>query len=163
MVRKQISCMLLLLALSCALSCNAAALDIYDNGTISSTYTTMFTGLANKLSPLDDYVFCRSGQYTYTLAYGDLNLNGASFSGSDITLVTLTTNTGYNSTYTYTTTTQGSFSLNAGNNLVYSNLGNYPLLGEVVSYDYIQTLLFCVFALCVFIRPVFNFVLRNKQ
>lgn len=163
MVRKSLGCTLLLLALSCALSCSAAALSVYPEGNISSTYVTMFEGLVGKISPLDDYVFFRSGQYEYTFVYGDLSLGGSNFSGSDVDVVQVSYSSGYNATYDYTTSSLSSFTLNAGSTLVYSNLGSYPILGEVVSYEIIQAVLFCIIALCLFIRPIFAFVLRNKQ
>lgn len=159
----------ILAALACVLCCLAAmplaasAATVYD-GTISTTYITIFRDIASKFPVDTDYVFFRSGQYEYILVAGDLIWDGSMFTGENVTQYILTTNSSYNSSYEYGTASLDTFSLATGSSLVYSNLGNFPDLYE--RSDYLETA--GVFALAVFsasnlLRPVFIFCLRLKN
>ena len=157
-----------ILAVACALCCLAAlplaasAVTIYD-GTISTTYITIFRDIAAKLPLTSDYVFFRSGQYEYILVAGDLEYSGSMFTGSDLTQYIVKTNSNYNNSYEFGTATLNSFSLAPGGALVYSNLGSFPDLYQRSDYAlssliFANALLFC----CFLIRPIFNFTLRMR-
>ena len=145
---------------------NAFAYSVYNEGNISSTYTTIFEDIVSGISPQEDYVYYRSGQYEYTLAVGkDMYLvDKTVYSTEKTKLYIITTNSGYNSYYTYSTSEVYDFQLNLGNNLVYTNLGGYPLLEERgVLYDYLQTYILCIVAICLFVRSIFAFTYRTRN
>lgn len=156
------SCCVMLLAYTT----DTFAYSIYSEGNISSTYTTIFEDIVQGLSSSDDYVFWRSGQYEYTMITGNLELYGSTFSSPDlVTEYSITTGTGYNSYYTYTVTEDiSAFTLNSENYLVYSNLGNYPILierGALYEYSTLATLI--IIGCCLLLRPMFDFVLRYRN
>ena len=149
---------LLMGALLVASPMQALAIDnIYTEGNISSTYTSIMEDVLQSTEISDDYVYFRSGQYTYTLITGDLDLNGSVFTGLEVDRYTITTSTGnYNQTYTYSHSTDTNFSLNAQNYLVYSNLGYYPTLIERSAiYEYSTIILLSIGLILgvVFLRP----------
>lgn len=126
-----------------------------------NTYSAIAAKMLLKVGPFSDYVFWRSGQYVYTLAVGDLELNGTTFSSSeDVTLYTFQLDTGYSGTYTLSSRSD-TLTLSAGSYIVFSNLGYYPLL----DYDSfgLAHLCFLVAVACglLAIRPIFGFVLRT--
>ena len=104
-----------------------AALSSYQTyyGLISSQYIDMFRGLASKLRINEHYVCARVSQYSYIFAHGDLRLSGKQFSGNNITVVTYhTDNNGY-----FSSAVDSTFTLNAQNYIVYSDLGkDFPSL-----------------------------------
>lgn len=106
--------------------------DASNDYNLGTTNQAIFAGLANKVPFGQHYVFWRDGQYSYKFAYGDLSLDGIVFSGSGAVTICDYSYTGssYNNYYTYTVSTDNSFSLSAGQMLVYSDLGNYPEIGE---------------------------------
>lgn len=162
MVRKGLITVLMAVCLIFPMGIQATAAEPYD-GTISTTYITIFRDVAAKISPFDDYVFYRSNQYEYTLVSGDLRLDADRITADAVTIYTINTDNSYNSTYSYTVSNGGSFSLDVGDNLVYSNLGNYPDLIERNSYETMALLVgFCVALGMFIIRPLYNFVLRLK-
>ena len=125
----------------------------YDN--VGTSNISMLQGLAGKVSPVEDYVYARTGDYQYVFAWGDLSLSGTDFSGSvDYAVYERTGN--YNSSYTYTVYHDDAFSLHAGNYFVYSSLGNYPLIGGNDNVRWLAPLcvgLFIVAGLLLFILP----------
>ena len=157
-----------ILAVACALCCLAAlplaasAATIYD-GTISTTYITIFRDIASKLPITADYVFFRSGQYEYILVAGDLEYSGSMFTGSDLTQYIVKTNSSYNNSYEFGTATLDTFNLAPGGALVYSNLGSFPDLYD--RSDYTLVGIFFAIALCFccyLIRSIFDFTLRMR-
>ena len=84
--------MLVLGLLLVATPSRAYAYDIYDSGNISNTYTEIFKDIIEGLPSNDDYVYFRSGQYTYTLLVGDFEYNNKKFTGEEYTDYTITTN-----------------------------------------------------------------------
>lgn len=116
---------------------------VYD-GSMSSTYVNYAKDTVSKLGPGVHYVFFRPSQYQYRLVYGaDLEVDGSNFSGSGLSYVAYDTRY-----YTVSSGNEGSFSLAAGNYLVYTDLeGMYPSLDSGVrNYEFITLLLFCGFA-----------------
>lgn len=145
---------------------NAFAYSVYNEGNISSTYTTIFEGVVSGISPKDNYVYYRSGQYEYTLAVGpDMYLvDGTIYSTEKTKLYIITTSSGYNANYTYNINEVYDFQLSLGDNLVYTNLGDYPLLEERGAiYEYLQTFILCVIGICAFVRSIFAFTYRTRN
>lgn len=96
---------------------------------LGTTNLEIFDRIAAKLPLGVDYVFFRDNQYTYSLVYGDLSYSGSRFTGSNCTRVDYYSYSGGGTQPTFTSSNIGSFNLNVGDWLVYSNLGNYPMLG----------------------------------
>lgn len=125
----------------------------YDN--VGTSNVSMFQGLASKISPVDRYVYARTGNYTYVFAWGDLQLEGTTFTGSADYAVYERTGTN-NSSYTYTVYHDDSFVLRAGDYVVYSDLGNYPGIGgneNARFYVPAVMLLFLFVSVCFFVVP----------
>ena len=106
-----------------------------------------------------DYVFWRSGQYQYCFAYGDIGLSGSTFNGSSVDLVTYTLDSSYSGTYRIAHSKQD-ITLNAGDYIVFSNLGVYPLLDAQNVFQKLALWSACVGLVMVFCRSVFSFTLR---
>lgn len=123
-----------------------------------STYVTICADIMPKLGWRDNYVFWRSGQYSYRLAYGDIKLSGSRFSGSVCTLVDFTYSN--NTTGYLMSTSTGSVSLDAGNAIVYSNLGVYPVLS--VPSDHMKLTSYFVVVACgvYLLHCLYSFLLR---
>lgn len=96
-------------------------------GSISSTYTEYFKGILAK-HPLKDYVIARTGQYEYICAVGNISYNNSQFTGSgNIDVCRIYTYT-YNSNFSIEFLKDNNFILYPNNNMIYSNLGDYPTL-----------------------------------
>lgn len=165
--KRLITCITLVMIFALANTYECYAYSIYTEGNLSSTYTTIFEDVVSGISPSKNYVYYRSGQYEYTLAVGDNMklVDGIVYSTENTDLYIITTASGYNSNYTYSISSVPDFQLSLGDSLVYSNLGDYPLLEERgVLYEYLQTYIIIIFALCCFVRSIFAFTyrLRNK-
>lgn len=164
MVRKVIGFFSVMLLLLCGAAATASAESVYE-GTISSTYTSLAEQIY--ISPFDDYVFFRSGQYSYKLVVGDLEYNDHQFSlsenGQVYTITQVNSGFGSSSYYSYTVSYVSSFSLSTNDCLVYSNLGGYPILNSNSDlYFFVIVVLLSVISICLLIRPVFNFVMRFR-
>lgn len=111
---------------------------VYD-GSMSSSYITYARDTVSKLPPGSRYVFFRPSQYEYRLVYGDdLEVSGSTFQGKELFYVSY--NTRYN---TMDSGSEGTFSLRAGDYLVYTNLeGMYPALESGVNHYEFTALLF---------------------
>lgn len=155
----------LCLAIAIAMPGKVCGYSVYTDGTLSSTYITYFRDIVSGIAPNKKYVAYRSGQYSYTLAVGDLSISGTNVSSTDtVTLYVYETSSGYNSSYTYNVSTVTDFSLNVGNYIVYSNLGNFPQLEERgVTYEYATLYIICIVGLCMFIRSIFSFTYRLRN
>ena len=157
-IKKMLIICLSLLTLVTTCSSRVSAADLYD-GTINSTYLQYARDLMTKVKFTDDYVFFRSGQYTYEFVTGDINYNGTSFSGTDVEIYKITqpSGTGMNNTQvTIYSDTYPTFTLQTTGKLVYSNLGQFPTLEERGGlHESIQTILICILAMCMLIRGVF--------
>ncbi len=165
MVRKIIATLSAVLLLLCGAAATASAVFVYE-GTISSTYTSIAEDI--NISAGDDYVFFRSGQYVYTLVTGEFSYTDGVFILSDngkVYTITQVTGSGYSSSYySYSVSDVTSYTVETNGILVYSNLGGYPSLNNNSDvYSFITMLVVIVIALCAFIRPLFNFVMRNRK
>lgn len=153
------------LAVMLAVPATASAAEYYPyDGSISSSYTTIFQGIAGKIDLTSDYVFFRSGQYEYILVEGELTYT-TRFSGTDCTAYRITTNTGtYNSGYVFSQETLDTFEFYPGSALVYSNLGPYPdLIDRSVFYSF-ATLVLLFICVCLYlIRSIFSFTIRDRR
>lgn len=167
MVRKLICVAAACMILFSAATMSAGAASPYE-GTISSTYIDIFSQI--DISANDDYVFFRSGQNSYSMLVGDIDHSGTSFSltepGKLYVLDNVNTSgTGYggNTYYKWTVSDVSSYTLNTGGMLVYSNLGNNPILGERGDiYAYTTAFLLSVIFLSSVLGSVFGFVLRPR-
>lgn len=132
-----------------------AAYDAAADQNLGTSNVSIFSGLVSKVPFGQHYVYWRDGQTSYKFAYGDIFLSGSSFmSDGSVVICSYDTNTtGYNTNYTWTSSVDNNFSLQAGNRLVYSDLGDYPGLAEreALKYEAIQAfsifgfVLFCLF------------------
>lgn len=165
MVWKRLVIICLCLAIAIAMPGKALGYSVYNEGTMSTTYITYFKDIVAGIKPNDKYVAYRSGQYSYTLAVGDLSISGTTISSVDnVILYVYEYGSGYNTTYYYNVSTVTDFNLNVSNYIVYSNLGNYPLLEERgVLYEYATLFVICIIGICMFIRSIFSFTYRLRK
>lgn len=129
-------------------------------GTISDAYLEYFAGIAQKLKWNEHYVVYRSGQYSYTMAYGEeISLEGSRFAGTG-NVVTIYRDSSSSSSNYYVSHTSDSVSLSAGTLFVYSDLGMFPGLVKGVSrYEGMALLFaFCVAFLTAVLTGVFRAV-----
>lgn len=130
----------------------------YD-GSISTTYTTYFRGVVEKLSPASHYVLFRSDQYSYRLVYSDsMTYENGRFAADSAQYVNYYVGN-YNSRSQVTSGGEGAFSLSPNGYPVYSDLSElYPVLSEGVKDYEFKTLLFCVvlFLLFAVVRSFFS-------
>lgn len=122
----------------------------YDSS-ISSSVVAYYEDVIPKLGQVH-YVLFRSGQYTYRLVYGkDLQYDNGYFSGTAMQYVAYSTRD-----YTWQQGSEGTFSLSAGDYLVYSDLGDYPMLHSAAVYQWLLILLGAVYLLYVIFRAMFS-------
>lgn len=166
MVRSKIKKVLALgLLLITVCSAQASAVSPYD-GTISTTYLTVFRDVVSDLGANEDYLFYRSGQYEYTLIAGDLYRYGDTvelFDDGRAYVLTYQSNYGQDNYYHWEVNDISSFSLAVGDYLVYSNLSGYPSLeGRETVYAYSTLFVMCVLCVAFVLRSCFGFVLRRR-
>lgn len=130
----------------------------YD-GSISTTYTTYFRGVVEKLPPASNYVLFRSDQYNYRFIYSDsMTYENGRFAADSAQYVNYYVGN-YNSRSQVTSGVEGAFSLSPNGYPVYSDLSElYPVLSEGVKNYEFKTLLFCVvlFLLFTIVRSFFS-------
>lgn len=117
---------------------------------VGSSNIAIFGPVASKLPYGTNYVYWRNGQYEYCLAYSpDLEFDGSRFTSPEVTILTYTTSTGYNSQATFEVSQDTNFVLSPGSYLVWSDLGDYPTLYERGGEDYakLACVILCSFAL----------------
>lgn len=163
MVRKSvIICLAVCVILAVPVYANAD--QVYKDGNISTSFLTYFSDLSSKISPIDDYVFFRSGQYEYKLVAGDLDYESGYFYGSDVKSFTLSTSNAYSPGYIWTSEALDFFDLTTDGYMVYSNLGSYPdLMERGDSYAFATLLLLVVVLCCYLFRSIFGFSLRSRN
>lgn len=127
-----------------------------EDGTLNSTALNYFTGVVDKLPANTDYVIYKSGDYTTSLIYGELNLDSNVFSAGDC--VQLVYNQrgkqyGNNQYYpTFTETSLSGFQLSVtSSSILYSNLGNYSALGETQKDTFTYILWSVIFLILLFV------------
>lgn len=161
MVRKIISVVVCTLLLLGAAAATASAVNVYE-GTMSSSVTAYVRDI--HFATESDYVYYRSGQYTYDVLVGDLEYSNGTFTlvGDSGLLYRITTSTSSASYTTYSVSEVSSYSVsNPHNILIYSNLGHYPALNDSTDvYSYICVVLLIVFGICSVLRSLFSWVLR---
>lgn len=139
-----------------------ASLNSPYDGTISTTYVDIARDCLWNLGWFDNYVFWREGQYSYVFAYGDISLSGTTFIGDNSTILRITAPTNYSGAL-QVSNTEGSFTVNASNRLVYSNLGEYPQLdSRKYIYDEVMYLAMVAIGLHV-LSSASRFVLRDAR
>lgn len=132
-------------------------------GTISDTYLNYFRGIVQKLNWKEHYVVYRSGQYSYTMIYGEeVALDGSRFTGTG-NVVNIHRNTSSSSSDWYVSYSTDSIALSAGSLFVYSDLGMYPELKEGGTSLEFATLLFAVgfavvYSVC---HDIFDYVMEH--
>lgn len=143
----------------------ANAYSIYQDGNISTTYITYFKDIVAGIKPDKKYIAYRSGQYSYTLAVGNLSISNNNISSSGTTTLYVYENSNsYGSNYRYNVYDVTDFSLSVSNSICYSNLGRFPLLEErSVVYAYILLYVTIIIGICMFIRSIFSFTYRLRR
>lgn len=149
-------------ALSAALcgSVQAATHSVYDGGNLSSTYTTYFRDILSGTSILDNYIAFRSGQYEYTMIVGNLEVQDGivTLSESGKEYVFYTETSGYNSQYRYNVNEITDFSLEIGDYIIYSDIGDYPeLIERGAKFEILACITLCVLMLCIVISRIFYY------
>ena len=136
--------------------------SIYSGVAPNSAYLDWAAALLPKIGWMDDYVFFRAGQYEYVVAVGDLDWSGGVLSGSDLVLYSLVTTSGYSNDYVYSVGI-GSVRLSVGDDLVYSNLGGFPVLSPL--WVAMQCIVFslCVALVCSVLRALWSWSLRTGR
>ncbi len=120
----------------------------YDSS-MSSSVVAYYDDVLPKLGNVH-YVLFRSGQYDYRLVYSDdLQYSDGVFSADLVQYVAY--NTRY---YTWAQGTEDSFVLDAGSYLVYSDLGDYPMLSAESVYQWFLILLGAIYLLFIIYRSM---------
>lgn len=163
MVRKISLFVMLLCGIVCVGTPPALAYSSYDDGNISTSVLAYYEDMQNNIGIDENYVISRVGQYDYIMAVGDLKFENGSFNCSNARIYEISTGSGYNSTYVFDVRNESQFNLSVGDNIVYSNLGDYPdIIQKGVIYDYLQTFTLLIIGICMLIRPMFQFILRSR-
>ena len=132
-------------------------------GSISDTYLNYFRGIVQKLNWKEHYVVYRSGQYSYTMVYGEgVALSGTRFTGSG-NVVNIHRNTSSSSSDWYVSYSTDTLALSVGSLFVYSDLGMYPELKEGGTSLEFAALLFAVgfavvYSVC---HDIFDYVMEH--
>ncbi len=130
-----------------ALNSEIMPLDSTYGGAWSGAVLEYFSGVMCS-HPFKDYVCFRRDQYTYMLYYGtNIDLNGNSFVGTDLNLITYTTANGYNSNE-YVTISSGQSLYYNIDGIFYSNVGDSSQFKGVCLIEWL--IIACV-SLCIII------------
>lgn len=162
MVRKIIvlcCCCLVLITALCG-TVQAATHSVYENGNLSTTYITYFKDIISGIGFNDNYVAFRNGQYSYIMVVGDLDYNNGviSLNGQGKSYVFSTESSNYNSQYKYNVTDISSFSVNTGDAIIYSDIGDFPqLIERGDKYAIFTAFLLCIACICVIINRILFF------
>lgn len=133
-------------------------------GTISETYLNYLTGVVEKLDYDNHYVIWKSGDYSYSLAYGeDMEIVGTLISGYDLDCVRIYRDSStYNSNWYTEFTTLNNLELDTLRLFAYSDLGNLPTVKRGLSSLESSMVIFAigfavVFGVCHYI---FDYILK---
>lgn len=134
-------------------------------GPISDTYLNYFRGIVQKLNWKEHYVVYRSGQYSYTMAYGeDVTLIGGVLTGpANTNIVNIYRNSSSSSSDWYVSRSRDRFTVSAGSLFIYSDLGMYPELKEGGTSLEFMALLFAVgfavvYSVC---HDIFDYIMEH--
>ncbi len=128
----------------------AAGWRPYDSS-LSSQVIGYFSDVLPKLGNVN-YVMFRSGQYTYRMVYSDdMDYDSGYFSSADGQYISYDTRN-----YAWSYGSEGRFTLDAGYNLVYSDLGDYPVLASDAPYLYLVALIGCIWLLFSILKALFS-------
>lgn len=157
MVRRLIVALGLVVALCGSMATQAQAYTAYD-GTPSNTYITYYRDMLSKYPASADYVVFRSGQYDYIMAVGQLDDTGTRIvADGEVQICAISTSSGYNSNYAIDYRAEFGFFLDVGDEIIYSNLGQYPGLEERRDIvDYATLFVLCSCAVCSLVRSVLD-------
>lgn len=136
----------------------AHAYTITDSA-VDSSALDCFRGILSGCNFFDDYVVFYSDN-AYIMVVGEIVNENKYFLWENATEYVLSSS---DSGYVYDVYYSVSGSVDTSNYIVYSNLGNYPLLeerGGIYEMFTFFTLCSCVVALLV--RPIFKFTLRSR-
>lgn len=122
----------------------------YD-GSMSTSVVTYMSDVVQKLGNVH-YVLFRSGQYQYRLYYTrDLVYSGSgNFSADQVDYILYDTRN-----YSWQSGSEYDFSLNAGSYMIYSDLGNYPMLGSSDTPAWLLVILGAAYFVFVILRSFF--------
>lgn len=123
------------------------------NGTISDTYLDYFEGIVEKLPYDTHYVIWRSGEYAYSLAYGEeIEFAEDTFSGDCTVVDVFRDGTNYNSIWKVKYS-EDTIDLQASDLFVYSDFDRFPTVERGFSSLEAEVILFAlgfavVFSIC---------------
>lgn len=135
-------------------------------GTISETYLDYFEGIVQKMPYGANYVIWKSGDYSYTLAYGeDVAEENGVFTGACDTVEIVRDSTSSYSTYWYVNRGSDELSLTVTDEFVYSNLGMYPTVERGASVYESEAILFGLAVAFVFglVTRMFDAIGRRRR
>lgn len=133
------------------------------HGTISSQYLDYFAGIVQKLHYDQHYVVYRSGQYSYTMVYGEeVALEGSRFVGSGNVVNLYRASSSSNNDW-YVDYSTDTLALSADDLFVYSDLGMYPTLKRGGSSLEAAALLFAVGFAVVYVvcHDIFDYIMQH--
>lgn len=169
MVRKIIYTIFACLLIGAGLSGTVSA-DTHSvyRGSMSSTYVNYFKDIASNIPINDHYVCFRSDDNEYLMIVGDIEYDTGFFrlngEGTKFTLRnTSVSGSSYNNYISYNVVGIDSFELTAYDNVLYSDLGQYPeLLDKGVHYEFQTLFIIIIIGLCAFIRGILSFTYRSR-
>lgn len=124
------------------------------SGMISTQFVDYFAGIAQKYWG-KDYLLYRQDQYNYVMLYnGDLALAGSRVSGNAQAVRYYTGQSGYSASLSFLG--EQAVDLNLSGLSVYSNLGDYPVLGGVDRAQSVLPYLLVLFVLVAFVASFFR-------
>lgn len=154
-------CCALAVVLAQPITASAASYTLYD-GELVPSYASIFRDLVGKISPMEDYVFFRSGEYDYTLIAGELECIAGIFEAPVCTVYRLYVSPDGSAGYQLFQSEETDFILETGTGLVYSNLGHYPdLIDQTSFYSFASLVLLLACVGMYLLRSIFSFTLRR--
>lgn len=146
-----------MLTIVCAIGATASAYSPYD-GTMSNTYVQYFKDILVDKKLTENYVAFRSGQYEYIMVVGELEKNQDSIElvGSGV-MYKFTSSSSYNANYSYSYGNIDEFTLDLTDDIVYTDLGDYPqLIERSARIEELTLIILGVFGLYTVLRRIFS-------
>lgn len=157
MVRKvRVFVAILLLLCATGTVAQAATYDVYE-GSPSNTYIQYYKDILSGLPLNEHYIVFRSGQNSYVMVTGDIVQNNGLFtSDKECKVYTIENTANYSGYYSYKIDTIDSLYVNAGDKIVYSDVGVYPQLEERgAKYEILTTILLVAMCVAFVCRSIF--------